>query len=155
LRTRNVVGLAGWLAVSLAAGWIGSMWMPGAWYDGLAKPSFNPPDWIFAPVWTVLYVLMGLAAWRVWKRSGFRVAGPALALFVFQLGLNSLWSYLFFGAHRPGVALQEILLLEAAIVVTMLRFRRVDGIAARLLVPYLLWVGFAAVLNLRIWQLNP
>lgn len=155
MRTRNVVGLAGWLAVSLAAGWIGSMWMPGAWYDGLAKPSFNPPDWIFAPVWTVLYVLMGLAAWRVWKRSGFRVAGPALALFVFQLGLNSLWSYLFFGAHRPGVALQEILLLEAAIVVTMLRFRRVDGIAARLLVPYLLWVGFAAVLNLRIWQLNP
>jgi translocator protein len=151
---RKTVGLVTWLAASLAAGWIGSRWMPGTWYDTLIKPSFNPPDWIFAPVWTLLYLLMGVAAWRVWKGSGFTGARGALGLFIGQLCLNALWSYLFFGAHRLGTALAEILLLWCAIAATIVRFHKVDRPAARLLVPYLLWVGFAALLNLQLWRLN-
>lgn len=152
---RKVLGLAGWLAGSLSAGWIGSRWMPGAWYEGLVKPSFNPPDWVFAPVWTLLYILMGVAAWRVWKRSGFSGAKAALLAFVGQLGLNALWSYLFFGVHRLGTALVEIALLWGAILGVILLFRRTDRVAAGLLVPYLLWVTFAALLNLQLWRLNP
>lgn len=129
--------------------------MPGAWYEGLVKPSFNPPDWVFAPVWTLLYILMGVAAWRVWKRSGFSGAKAALLAFVGQLGLNALWSYLFFGVHRLGTALVEIALLWGAILGVILLFRRTDRVAAGLLVPYLLWVTFAALLNLQLWRLNP
>jgi translocator protein len=153
--TRKMIGFFAWLAGSLAAGFIGSRWMPGAWYDALIKPSFNPPDWIFAPVWTLLYVLMGVAAWRVWKGAGFAGAGVALGLFVGQLCLNALWSYIFFGAHSLGTALAEIVLLWCAILATIMMFRKVDRFASILLVPYLMWVSFAAVLNLQLWRLNP
>jgi translocator protein len=151
---RNLGGLIAWLAGSLTAGWIGSRWMPGTWYDALIKPSFNPPGWIFAPVWTLLYLLMGIAAWKVWKKSGFAGARGALGLFIGQLCLNALWSYLFFGAHRPGMAFIEIVLLWCAILATIIEFRKVDGPAARLMIPYLLWVSFAALLNLQLWRLN-
>ena len=125
------------------------------WYPTLIKPSFNPPAWIFGPVWTVLYILMGVAAFLVW-RQGLEADGVkrALALFLVQLGLNGLWSILFFGLQRPGWALVEIVVLWVAIVVTLRAFWRVSPAAGWLLVPYLAWVSFATVLNGSLWMLN-
>lgn len=149
-----VVSLILWVVVSMAAGWVGSRFMPGAWYAELAKPSWNPPSWVFAPVWTVLYVLMGVAAWLVWKKVGFAGAPVVLGLFIFQLVLNALWSYLFFGAHRPDLAFFEIIVLWLAILATTIGFWRVSVPAGVLLVPYLCWVAFASALNFQIWRLN-
>ncbi len=148
------LGLIGWVLLSLAAGWVGSRFMPGAWYAGLAKPSWNPPSWVFAPVWSALYLLMGVAAWLVWRRAGFAGAPTALGLFVLQLVLNSLWSFLFFGLHRPGFAFLEIVALWAAILATLIAFWRVSPPAGALLLPYLAWVSFASALNLQLWRLN-
>lgn len=150
----RLLGLGGWLALSFAAGWIGSRFRPGAWYAALSKPAWNPPDAIFAPVWTLLYALMAVAAWIVWRRAGFSGAGLALGLFVVQLALNALWSYLFFGLHRIDLALLEILVLLLAILIVTLLFWRHDRRAGALLLPYLAWVGFAACLNLALWRLN-
>jgi tryptophan-rich sensory protein len=152
--TRPIVGLAFWLVISLAAGWVGSLFPPGPWYEGLVKPAWNPPNWIFAPVWTTLYLLMAIAAWLVWRRDGFAGAQPALGLFVLQLLFNALWSYLFFGLQRPGLAFAEILLLWGAIAATAWAFRGHSRAAALLMVPYLAWVSFAALLNFAIWRLN-
>jgi tryptophan-rich sensory protein len=152
--TRSLLGLAGWLAVSFAAAAIGSRFMPGAWYASLVKPAWNPPAVVFAPVWTALYTMMGVAAWLVWRRAGFAGAGLALGLFLAQLALNALWSYLFFGAHRPDLAFYEIGVLWLAILGVMLLFWRVDARAGALLVPYLVWVGFASFLNFTLWRLN-
>ena len=152
---RSFLGLAGWLAASFAAAWIGSRYMPGAWYASLAKPAWNPPNWIFAPVWTVLYTLMAVAAWLVWRRAGFRGAAAALILFLSQLVLNALWSYFFFGLHRPDIALLDIVVLFAAILVVAALFWRQDWRAGALMIPYALWVGFASCLNFALWRLNP
>jgi benzodiazapine receptor len=151
---RSALGLVGWLAASFAAGWIGSRYMPGAWYASLTKPAWNPPSTVFAPVWTVLYLLMGVAAWLVWRRAGFSAAGLALVIFAVQLVLNALWSYLFFGLHRPGLALLDIVALWATILVVVVLFWREDRLAGALMVPYLVWVGFASCLNFVLWQLN-
>jgi benzodiazapine receptor len=151
---RSLVGLVGWLLVSFAAGLIGSRFMPGAWYASLVKPAWTPPDAVFAPVWTVLYVLMGVAAWLVWRRAGFTGASAALTLFLVQLILNALWSYLFFGLHRVDLALLEIVVLWVAILVVALLFWREDRLAGVLMIPYLLWAGFAAGLNFALWRLN-
>ncbi len=125
------------------------------WYAALRKPSWNPPNWIFGPVWSMLYLLMAVAAWLVWRRRGFAGASLLpLALFGIQLVLNGLWSVLFFGWHRPDLAFIEIVFLWSAILATMLAFRRVVPLAAALLAPYLLWVTFAAFLNFTIWKLN-
>ena len=148
------VGLILWIAVSMAAGGIGSRFMPGEWYASLVKPSWNPPSSVFAPVWTTLYVLMGIAAWLVWKKVGFSGARWALGLFLVQLVLNALWSYLFFGAHNPGLALVEIVALWLTILVVAVGFWRVSVPAGVLLVPYLCWVGFASALNFQLWRLN-
>ena len=139
-----------------AAG-LGSIWTSssvGTWYAELMKPSFNPPGWIFAPVWSVLYFLMALSAWLVWRRAGWSGARFALALFFVQLALNVAWSGLFFGLRRPGTALVGILILLGTIVATVLAFRPVSLLAFWLMVPYALWVAFAALLNFKIWQLN-
>jgi len=151
---KSIIGLVGWLLISFSAGWIGSRFMPGAWYVSLDKPSWNPPNAIFAPVWSVLYVLMGVAAWLVWRKVGFSVAGVALVLFIVQLVLNAVWSYLFFGLHRPDLAFVDIVALWAAILVVMILFWRVDWVAGGLMAPYLVWVGFASFLNFAIWRLN-
>lgn len=151
---RASIGLVIWLLLALSAGWIGSMFMPGQWYDSLVKPSWNPPASVFAPVWTVLYVLMGTAAWLIWKKTGFAKAKASLTLFLVQLLLNSLWSYLFFGTHQPMYAFFEILILWSAILLTMLGFWRISPPAGMLLIPYLLWVSFASALNFQLWQLN-
>jgi len=148
------LGLVGWLAVTFAAAWVGSRFMPGAWYASLAKPSWTPPSGVFAPVWTVLYVLMAVSAWLVWRRVGFGTAGAALVLFVVQLALNALWSYLFFGLHRAGAAFLDIVALWLAILVVLVLFWRHDRWAGALLAPYLLWVIFASFLNLAVWRLN-
>lgn len=125
------------------------------WYPSLVKPSFNPPDWVFGPTWTVLYVLMGIAAFLVWQK-GWDESGvkAALALYVVQLILNGLWSILFFGIQSPGWAFGEILLLWLCILATLVLFWRVTHVAGMLLLPYAAWVTFAAVLNGSIWILN-
>jgi len=148
------IGLAAWVLVSLSAGLVGSQFTPGEWYDGLEKPSWNPPSWVFGPVWTALYILMGVAAWMVWRERGFGGSSPALYVFLAQLVLNGLWSYLFFGANSPMWAFFEILVLEALIIVTMVLFWRIRMAAGVLLLPYALWVAFASVLNLTLWRMN-
>lgn len=151
---RSMIGLVGWLAVAFSAAVVGSRFLPGAWYATLSKPAWNPPAAVFAPVWTVLYASMGVAAWLVWRRAGFAVAGPALAAFCAQLVLNAAWSYLFFGLHRPGIAFADILALWVVILVVVLLFWRVDWRAGALMVPYLVWVGFASCLNFALWRMN-
>lgn len=131
---------------------IGMLIMPGVWYAGLAKPDFNPPNWIFAPVWTVLYVLIASAGWRVWRLT--RDAGLRL-LWGVQLALNFLWSPVFFGAHSIGGALVVILALLVTILIFIWRGWRVERGAALLFLPYLAWVAFASLLNAAIFQLNP
>jgi tryptophan-rich sensory protein len=125
------------------------------WYPTLTKPPFNPPAWVFGPVWTLLYIMMGIAAFLIWRR-GLTTEGVRLALaaFVTQLALNGLWSILFFGMQAPGWALVEIILLWLAITATILLFWRVAPAAGMLLLPYLAWVSFATVLNASLWWLN-
>lgn len=140
-----------------------------SWYRSLKKPPWNPPTWIFAPVWTVLYLSMGIASWLVWREGetgGWtRLAAPwrqsreervrgALRLYGIHLLFNALWSVLFFGARRIGWALGEVVVLWAFVAATLMRFSRIRPLAGLLLVPYQVWVSFAAVLNWRIWQLN-
>jgi len=149
------VGLIFWLAVTFSAAWIGSRFQPGEWYAGLVKPALTPPAWIFGPVWTLLYAMMAIAAWLVWRRYGWVNAIGPLGLFLGQLALNALWSYLFFGLQRPGLALLGIIALCLAILATLLAFWRSRPAAGLLLLPYLLWVSFAAYLNVQFWHLNP
>jgi tryptophan-rich sensory protein len=151
---KSIPGLVGWLAISFAAGLIGSRFMPGAWYESLAKPSWNPPNAIFGPVWSVLYVLMGVAAWLVWRKAGFSGAGTALALFIVQLVLNALWSYLSFGLHRLDIAFFDIVALWMMILAVMVLFWREDQLAGGLIMPYLIWVSFASYLNFTLWRMN-
>ncbi len=154
-RKRQALGLIGWLAASFAAAAVGARFLPGAWYAALAKPSWTPPDGVFAPIWTTLYVLMAVAAWRVWRRAGFAGAPLALAVYALQLALNALWSYLFFGLHRPLLALADVVALWLAIAATLALFWRVERTAGLLLVPYLAWVTVAAALNAALVRLNP
>lgn len=151
---RLMAGLAAWLALCFAAAAFGTQFGPGDWYAALRKPAWNPPNRLFGPVWTVLYTMMGVAAWLVWRRGGWRAQARPLGLFMVQLALNAAWSGLFFGLRRPDLAFGEILLLWAAILATALAFRPVSAAAGWLLVPYLAWVGFAAVLNFTLWRLN-
>ena len=130
---------------------IGFVTQPGEWYAALTKPPFNPPNWIFGPVWSIFYILISVAGWRIWPLEG---AGTARRLWIAQLVLNFLWSPVFFGLQSVGGALVIILPLLATIVAFIVTVRRVDRIAAWLFFPYALWVGFASVLNLSIWWLN-
>nr|WP_314898347.1 TspO/MBR family protein [uncultured Flavobacterium sp.] len=126
------------------------------WYPTLVKPSFNPPNWIFAPVWSMLYVMMGVAAGLVWDRIEVEkeAVKKALVFFAIQLALNALWSYLFFGLHNPMLAGLEIIVLWLMIYETYIKFAKINKIAGYLFLPYLAWVSFAAVLNVSIWWLN-
>ena len=147
----------------------GGQFVPGEWYAGLEKPAWNPPSWVFAPVWTVLYALMAVAGWLAWRaeepsgasgvagaapRRGGSLRGAALGFFALQLALNGAWSWLFFGLHRPGIALAEIVALWMAILVTIVLFWRLRPLAGALLLPYLAWVAFAAALNAALWRMN-
>ncbi len=153
---RDWAALAGFVALCLAVGAAGGLATAtsvATWYPTLAKPAFNPPNWVFGPVWTTLYVLMAIAAWRVW-RSGAPGARLALGAWALQLALNLCWSLVFFGLQRIGAALAEILVLFAAIVLTAHLFWRIDRPAGALFAPYIAWVAFAAVLNTALWRLN-
>lgn len=125
------------------------------WYPLLRKPAWNPPSFVFAPVWTVLYVLMAIATWRVWQIGDASSARRTVSLYSAQLTLNALWSILFFGLQRPGIALIEIIILWSTLMLILRRFWVADRIAAYLWLPYFLWVSFACVLNAAIWELNP
>lgn len=149
-----LVSLAACFAAAGAGGVVTATSM-GAWYPALVKPAFNPPDWLFAPAWNTLFLLMAIAAWRIWVRAAPGVPRrAALTLFAAQLGANVLWSVLFFGLQAPGGALAEIVVLEALVVATTVAFWRLDRVAGVLLVPYAAWVGFAIALNGAIWWLN-
>ncbi|MGA8279063.1 MAG: TspO/MBR family protein [Rhodanobacteraceae bacterium] len=150
-------GLLGWLLVAFAAAAVGGFASAGAgeFYRDLARPSWAPPGWLFGPVWSVLYVLMGISAWLVWRARGFAGARIALLVFMVQLAANALWTWLFFVWRQGGLAFAEILLIWALILATIVLFWRVSRLAAVLLLPYLLWVSFASALTLAAWRLNP
>ncbi len=154
---RQLIGLLIWLAIVFIAAAIGGAASITAepFYLQLEQPEWAPPASIFGPVWSVLYALMGVAAWLVWCVDGFWGARPALTLFLLQLAVNVLWSWMFFGWHLGGLAFIDILLLLSLIVVMMIMFWHIRPLAAVLLIPYLLWVSFAAALNYSVWQLNP
>ena len=152
---KGVAALAVCITVTFHAPALGAWAMPGEWYAALRKPSWNPPAWIFGPVWTALYLMMAIAAWLVWRRGGWAVQRRPLTLYLVQLALNAAWTPLFFGLKMPGAAFAEILLLLAAIVATACAFHRVSKAGAALLVPYLAWVSFATFLNFTLWRLNP
>jgi tryptophan-rich sensory protein len=149
-----VAGLVGWLVLAFAAAWIGSLFLPGEWYAQLSKPRWTPPNWLFGPVWSILYAFMAIAAWLVWKKGGFASASLPLAFFVVQLILNAIWSWLFFGLQNPGLAFCEIIILWFTILVTLITFWKEASVAGALLIPYLAWVSLAVVLNFSIWRMN-
>ena len=154
---RSVLALVGFVAACFGAALVGSAFTAPSIperYESLAKPFFTPPSWLFGPVWTALYLAMAFAGWLVWRAGSTSTTALPLALFGGQLVLNALWSVLFFGLRSPGVALAEILILWAAILATLLLFRRISREADWLLTPYLTWVTFAALLNFEIWRLN-
>ncbi len=156
-KQRQIVGLLAWLAVSFVAAGIGAVASVRAasFYAQLGQPNWAPPSSIFGPVWSLLYALMGIAAWLVWRAGGLRGNRSALGVFLVQLVVNALWSWLFFAWHRGALAFADIVLLGLLIIATLVSFWRVRPLAGVLLVPYLLWVGFAAALNFSVWQLNP
>lgn len=155
--SKKWIGLVVWILLCLATGLIGSLFSPssspGEWYETLQKSSLNPPGIVFPIVWNILFILMGTAAWRIWKMCGPTLCLP-LIVFILQLILNALWSYLFFGLQNPGLAFIEIIILWLAILVTLISFYKIDKLAGYLLVPYLVWVSFAIYLNYAIVQLN-
>ncbi len=146
------------IAIPLLVGFVGSLFTTPSiptWYAELVKPAFSPPSWVFTPVWTILFILIGIAFFLVWQK-GFstKVSKTALSLFSIQLTLNATWSFLFFSLHNPFYAFIEIILLFIAILLTIVWFNKISRTAALLLIPYLLWVAFAAFLNYSIWILN-
>jgi tryptophan-rich sensory protein len=154
---RDALALAAFLALCFAVAALGG-WVTqesvGTWYRTLRKPAFNPPDWVFGPVWTLLYATIAVAGWRAWRKRARPPTRAAFLAYGAQLALNLLWSFLFFGARHVGPALVDIAALLVAIVLTIALFARLDRMAAALLLPYAAWVSFAAALNFAIWRLN-
>lgn len=157
MKIKDIFKLIIAIVICEAAGAIGSLFTTpsiATWYKSLAKPMLNPPNWIFAPVWTTLFVLMGVAVFLIWKKGlKERKTKIALAIFAVQLILNVFWSIIFFGLHNPGAAFIEIIFLWLAILLTIIYFFKISKSAAYLLFPYILWVTFASYLNYSIWQL--
>ena len=156
-RSTQLLGLVGWLLLTFSAAALGALASVRAdsFYLALVRPDWSPPVWLFGPVWTMLYLLMAVAAWRVWRDRGWREAQRGLLLYVVQLAANALWTWLFFVWHQGALAFIEILLLWSLILATLLAFWRRQRLAALLLLPYLAWVSFATVLSFTLWQLNP
>ena len=156
-KQKQFFGLIGWLLISFAASAIGAVASIQAqsFYAELTQPSWAPPGSVFGPVWTTLFALMGVAAWLVWREGGFRKNKTSLSLFLVQLVVNALWSWLFFAWHLGAYALIDLIVLWLLIIATLVAFWRVKALAGVLLVPYLLWVSFAGFLNYAVWQLNP
>lgn len=146
--------LAFWMLLCFSAAAVGAQFAPGAWYESLAKPAWTPPGWMFAPVWTTLYVLMAVAAWLVTLHGTWRQRRLPLALFSLQLAANAVWSWLFFGLQRPGWALANILVLWGLVSVTAVLFFKTQRVAGMLLMPYWGWLTLASALNAEIWRSN-
>ncbi|MGG5818978.1 TspO/MBR family protein [Falsiroseomonas sp. HW251] len=146
------LGLGGFLVAVVAAASTGAFFKPGAWYAGLNKPSWNPPNWLFGPAWGVLYTSIAVAGWLVWRRTGF---GPEIGVWTVSLLLNAAWSWLFFGLRRMDLAFYELVAFWLSILAMILAFAGVRQDAALLLLPYLAWVTFAGVLNWTLWRMNP
>ena len=138
----------------LLAALTGALFRPGDWYERLAKPTWRPPNRLFAPVWTVLYFTIAVSGWLVWREAGFSGAALPLAMYVLQLVLNAAWTPIFFGLHRPDLGFLDIVLVWLSIVATIALFFSIHAAAALLLLPYLAWVTFAAALNFAVWRLN-
>ena len=155
--SRQVIGLIGWLLLSFAAAAVGAAASAraGTFYEQLTSPGWAPPGWLFGPVWTVLYVMMAIAAWLVWREHGFREGRTALGLFIVQLVANALWTWVFFAWQQGALAFAEIIVLWCLIVATIAAFRRLNTLAAVLLIPYLAWVTYATALTCAMWRLNP
>ena len=156
-RPLATMALVGWLVLCYTVAGISSIFTAHnipTWYATLAKPPLNPPNWLFAPVWTLLYTLMAIAAWIVWKTRPSPCRRRGLLLFYLQLALNFLWSWIFFDRHQIGTAFADIVVLWVAILLTILTFKKMSTTATWLLVPYLAWVTFAGYLNFAIWRLN-
>ncbi|MEN3943104.1 TspO/MBR family protein [Prosthecobacter sp. SYSU 5D2] len=151
----STLALLGFLVITFCAPALGAFTLPGEWYAGLNKPSWNPPSWVFGPAWTLLYTLMAVAAWLVWKQGGWTRQRRPLTLYFIQLALNAAWTPVFFGAHQMGAALAVIIALWLAILLTLINFWRVRLSSGLLLVPYLAWVTFATTLNFTLWRMNP
>jgi tryptophan-rich sensory protein len=155
---KKIVKLFIFVLICLGAGFLGSVFTTPSiptWYANLNKPSFNPPNWLFAPVWTILFILMGFAGFLIWQK-GFKnkKVKKALAFFLAQLVLNVLWSFLFFKFHSPFLALLDIIILWFLILLTTIKFFKINNVAGLLLIPYLLWVSFASLLNYAVYRLN-
>ena len=149
----SIISLVVSFIVCFAAAAIGTRFLPDEWFKNLNKPSWNPPNRLFAPVWTILYALMAIAAWQVSEQAGVK-AVPLLALFVVQLAMNAAWTWIFFGLRLPDRAFAEIVVLWVLIAATLIGFWQMNPLAGLLLLPYLAWVTFASFLNLTIWRLN-
>ncbi len=156
-KKQQILGLIGWFVASFVTAAIGSAatMRAGSFYVNLIRPEWAPPPTIFGPVWTVLYILMAIAAWLVWRAGGFKAARTALTLFLVQLVFNALWSWLFFGWQMGAASLVEVLLLWVWIGATLIAFWRIRPLAGMLMLPYLAWVSFAAMLTFTLWRLNP
>lgn len=150
----SILVLVGFVGACFLAAVTGAMFPPGDWYERLAKPSWRPPNWLFAPTWTVIYLTIAVSGWMVWHKSGFAGAALPLAIYLLQLVLNAAWTPIFFGLRRPALAFFEIIMLWLSIVATIATFHSHSVAAAWLLLPYLAWVMFAAALNFTIWRLN-
>jgi translocator protein len=157
-RLVDLIALAFFVALCLGIGALGAAVVATSvdtWYADLAKPPFTPPDRVFGPIWTALYLLMAIAAWRVWRAADRDTRRGPLTLFALQLALTLGWTVVFFGLEKIGAALATIVVLDVGVVVTTLAFRPIDRWAGLLMLPYLAWVAFATVLNIAIWRLNP
>lgn len=158
MKISNSLKLVACIIISESAGIIGSLFTTPSidgWYEGIIKPSFNPPNWVFGPVWTTLFALMGCSLYLVWKKGFERKdVRIAVGIFAVQLILNTLWSIIFFGIHNIALALIEIVILWLAIFATIISFAKISRLAAWLLVPYIAWVSFAMYLNYTLWILN-
>lgn len=150
----KIIGLVVWILICFIPAIIGSQFGPGEWYQTLTKPEWNPPNWIFGPVWTLLYLLMGISVWIIWKNYGLKTAAVPLTFFIAQLVLNALWSWFFFGLENVGLAFIDIVALWTLILITLILFWKLNTLSGVLLLPYIAWVSFATVLNYNIWQLN-
>ena len=150
-----IIALVCFVAACFLAALTGAWFRPGEWYERLQKPSWRPPNRLFAPVWTALYLMMALAGWLIWRQAGFAGAGWPLAAYAVQLVLNAAWTPLFFGLRRLDLGLVDIVLLWLSIVAAIALFAPISVVAALLLVPYLAWVAFAGALNFALWRLNP
>lgn len=150
----NILRLVVFLVIAFIPAVFGGLFGPGDWYRGIAKPSWTPPGWVFGPAWTLLYIMIGTAGYLAWGSADGRQKTIAFTVFGIQLLLNAVWSWLFFGLHRPGLAFAEIVTLLALIVLNIVLFLPISRAAGFLLVPYALWVTFASALNFSIWRLN-